>query len=441
MKPELKKTLQDFLPDARALEQRLPKEGSRATLYVFAAMILVAVLWATFSDVDRMVQGRGRFVTPLPNLVVQPLEPGVLKSLHVRTGQVVKKGEVLATLDPTFTSADSEQLGIRSDTLAARTKRLELELNDKPMSAAKAKSLRERQEAEVLAERRAAYEAKLRQMDESIARLKASAETNRNEQKTLAARVKALTELEEMYKKLEADKFGSRATLLSVTERKLEVERDSTIARHREAEIAREIAASEAERAAYVRSSRQKVQEELSEMRQQRDEAGQQLLKAQRREQLVSLVAPEDAVVLEIAKKSVGSVLKDGEPMFVLVPLNAPLEVEVEISPTDVGELRVGDDVRVKVDTFPFQKHGVLEGKLRFVGADALVRQGQGGESYYYLARVALQADSQLKKLPASARLFPGMTVSAELIVGQRSVISYFLYPVIRVLDESIRER
>ena len=440
MKRRLRALLQDFLPDVAALERRLPAEGSRATLYALGALLVCALAWAAFSQLDRVVTGRGRLVTPLPNIVLQPLEPGVLKSLNVRTGQLVKKGEVLATLDPTFSTADAGQLTIRAETLGARTRRLELELSGQPDGSRKLAGGKYKQESAVLEERRANYEARLRQLQENIARLQAALETNRRDQHTLGERLKALMELEGMYRKLEADKFGSRALVLSAADKRLEVERDYTTARNREAEIQREIAAAQAERTAFVRGWRQKVEEELSETRQQRDEASQQLVKAQRREQLVILSSPEDAVVLEIGKKSVGSVLKEGEPLFVLVPVNAVLEVEAEVSPADVGDLRVDDAVRVKVDAYPFQKHGVLEGRLASIGADALSRPAQGGESYYYLVRVALQS-TRLKQLPESARLLPGMTVSAELVVGQRSVLSYFLYPVIRILDESIRER
>lgn len=280
----------------------------------------------------------------------------------------------------------------------------------------------------------------MRQFGEQIARLQASAVTNQQEQKALGERHRQLSEIEEMHKKLEADKFGSRALVLQAAEKRLEVERDFTVARNREAEIKREIAGAEAERNAFMRAYRQKAQEELSETRQARDEASQQLTKAQRREQLINLTAPDDAVVLEIGKKSVGSVVKDGEQLFVLVPVNARLEAEVEISPADVGELRVGDPVRIKVDAFPFQKHGVLEGKLMTVGADALSRPTQGGDAYYYVARVALEK-TDLKLLPPSSRIFPGMTIQGELVVGRRTVLSYFLYPIIRVLDESLRER
>lgn len=437
----LKKLLDEFLPDARAVELHEPAGTSRITLYALLALIVTALLWATFSNVDRVVTARGRLVNPLPNMVVQPLEPGILKSIEVRVGQVVKKDAVLATLDPTFTGADAAQLGVREDTLKARARRLELEL--KGRGELVAADGRAGKEADVLAERRASYAARLRQYDETAARLRASLETNRSAQETHGARLKTLNELEEMYVRLEAQKFGSKVNMLNVREKRFEVEQLYAAAVSRESEIRREIAAAEAERTAFVKAWRQKVSEEYSEISQQRDEVSQQAGKARRRVELIRLQAPEDSVVMEIGKKSVGSVVKDAEPLFMLVPLNATLEAEVDVSPGDVGDLRAGDTARIKIDTFPFQKHGTLAGQITSISADAFTRQSAGGsmsgESYYFLARVALK-ETRLKNLSETARLLPGMTVQAELVVGQRSVISYFLYPVIRILDESIRE-
>jgi hemolysin D len=133
--------------------------------------------------------------------------------------------------------------------------------------------------------------------------------------------------------------------------------------------------------------------------------------------------------------------VQDAEPMFVLVPLDAPLEAEVEVSPADVGEIRVDDAARIKIDAYPFQKHGTIKGKVINVSADTFSRQnGFGGPSYYYLARLSLE-DTHLQHLPAPTRLLPGMTLTGEIVTGKRTVISYFVYPVIRILDESLRER
>lgn len=433
--------LAEFLPDAQAIERRDPRASRRVTLYALLALVVVAVLWATFSEIDKLVIGRGRLVTPLPNLVVQPLEPGILKAIEVRIGQVVHQGQVLATLDPTFATADTEQLASRTATLALQAERLQAELEGTELAGLGAKGTQAQLQFGLLAERRAAYAARLRQFDESIEVLRASLETNRLDQVALARHVKALEDLEAMHRSLEVKQMGSKANLLAVEAERLDVERDHTVSVNERQEIERRIAATEAERETFVKSWRKEAMEQLADAMQQREEANEQLAKARRRSELVTLTAPQDAVVLEIGKRSVGSVVKDAETLFVLVPLDAPLEAEVEVSPTDVGEIRVGDAARIKIDAYPFQKHGTIRGEVVNVSADAFSRQtASGGDAYYFLTRLSLE-DTRLRHLPEPTRLFPGMTLTGEIKTGTRTVISYFLYPVIRVLDESLRER
>lgn len=438
----IKALLGEFLPDAQAIELRDPPQSRRITLYALLALVVTAILWASFSEMDKLVIGRGRLLTPLPNLVVQPLEPGILKEIRVRVGQIVKKGEVLAMLDPTFATADASQLGSRSETLALEARRLQTELSgQKEGMQGKASPEQQQLQANLLAERQASFDAKMKQYEESIARLNASLETNLQDQQALSRRVKAIADLETMYNEMVEKKIDSRARLLEIQERRLEVERDYTLVINQEKEIQRSIAAAEAERTAFTKSWRQEAMEKLSTTLQQRDEINDQLAKARLRSELVILTAPQDAIVLDIGKKSVGSILKDAEPLFTLVPLEAQLEVEVEVSPSDVGEIRVGDEARIKIDAYPFQKHGTLIAKVISVSADTFSRQTVTGEQgYYYLVRLSL-GDTHLEHIPSPTRLLPGMTLTGEIVTGKRTVISYFLYPVIRVLDESFRER
>jgi HlyD family secretion protein len=172
------------------------------------------------------------------------------------------------------------------------------------------------------------------------------------------------------------------------------------------------------------------------------------LQKAEKRNTLVVLRAPRDAVVLEIPKKSVGSVAQAGEPMFTLVPTDVPLEVELQVASPDVGFVKPGDPVKIKLDAFPFQKYGTLKGKVQVVSEDAFTRDPYASAAKslagnYYLARVRLESTELERKSPRNedVSLRPGFTLSGEIVIGRRSVMSYFLYPLIGTLDESLRER
>jgi hemolysin D len=170
------------------------------------------------------------------------------------------------------------------------------------------------------------------------------------------------------------------------------------------------------------------------------DAAREQLAKAARHQDLVRLEAPEDAVVLTLAKLSVGSVLKEGDPFITLAPLRSPVEAEVRIAARDVGFVRPGDSAILKLDAFNFVEHGTAAGSVSWISEGAFTQDDNGSPvDPYYKARIAL-TKVELKDVPDSFRLVPGMTLTADIKVGTRSVLMYILRGVIRGIDEAMRE-
>ncbi|MFH1034534.1 MAG: HlyD family type I secretion periplasmic adaptor subunit [Pseudomonadota bacterium] len=435
----------EYQPDALELEARPLPGGARWSLYLLVLLLVTAVLWASLSDVDRVVVSRGKVVTTVPTIVVQPMETAVIHDIRAKVGQVVPKGAVLATLDPTFTQADVAQQRARVMSFSAQIQRLEAELNNKPYKLQNSDDPDERLQADIYKKRAANFQARLKGFQEGIARLEASLATNLNEQKVLGQRYKGLKEIEGMRASLAEGRYESRLKVLESQNQRLEVERELRQANNREAEIRHDVNKNRAEAEAFVQNWRQEISEELVKTIRERDYSAEQLVKATRREELVVLRSPEDAMVLEIAKRSAGSVVREGEALFTLVPLNVPLEVEVQLEVRDIGFVRTGDQARIKFDAFPYQKHGTAKGKLRSLGEDlvqqALLGEGQEDKKggMFYLGRLQLE-EVKLNSVPPDFRLLPGMTLTAEIKVGQRRVISYLLYPIMRGFDESLRE-
>lgn len=183
------------------------------------------------------------------------------------------------------------------------------------------------------------------------------------------------------------------------------------------------------------------MMEDMLSTSRDRNIVSEQLQKADKRRKLVTLNSPSDAVVLDIAKLSRGSVVQGGGAFFTLVPLGTELEAEVQIDSMDVGYVKLGDRSRLKLDAYPFQRHGVLNGEVRVVSEDSFRREAESGQGVdaYYQSRISL-GDMRLEKMPEHARLLPGMTLTAEIVVGKRSVISYLLWPLTKTLDESMQE-
>lgn len=434
-------TVIEFLPDADEIERSPLPRSARITLHVLLAALVSFLLWASFSEIDQVVVAHGRLVTPSANIVVQPLETSIVQSIDVKIGQIVKKGQHLATLDPTFAQADETQLRNQLNSLENQEKSLEAELfGKKPIDKASANSDGQLQ-AELSLERQANYLAQVAKMDENIARLQATLATNHHDQQLLSERVKPLREIENMQETLISRNFGARVRLLEAQEKRQEVERELQLSKNRELEIKRELASLEAEKVAFKKNWRQKMMEEMLSTSRDKISVVEQLQKANKRRELVTLTSPSDAVVLDIAKLSLGSVVQGGGAFFTLVPLGTDLEAEIEIDSSDVGYVKVADESRIKLDAYPFQRHGVLNGNVRIISEDAFRGESESNPKVaaYYKGRISL-SNLHLKKMPALARLLPGMTLNAEIVVGKRSVISYLLWPLTRALDEALHE-
>lgn len=435
------KTSIEYLPDADEIERSPLPRFAQITMHVLLLGVATFAAWAFFSQLDQVVVAQGQLINPLPNYVVQPLETSIIQSVDVRIGQVVKKGQTLATLDSTFIQADENQLRLRMNSLETQAQGLQQELSGQAAEAPAVVSADNQLQANLLSERRANYRAQQTKMGENAARLRAALATNRRDQKLVATRLRSLKEIETLQEKMVAQKFGAPIQLMEAQLRSREVERELELVGNREQELLRELAAFDAEKTAFEKGWRQKAMEELLAVTRERDAVGEQLLKADKRRRLVTLAAPIDAVVLDIAKLSPGSIVREAETFFTLVPLNAQLEAEVHIGSQDVGYLAMGLPVHLKLDAYPFQRHGMLDGTVRTISEDAFRRDttaASGGEAYY-VARITLSGTS-LKNMLEGSRLLPGMTLAAEIVVGQRTVLSYLAWPLIKGLEESARE-
>jgi hemolysin D len=450
------KPVVEYLPDADEIERSPVPWVAQLTVWLVFIGIAGLMAWATFARLDQVVSATGTLVNPVPNVVVQPLETSIIQSVDVRSGQTVKKGDLLATLDATFAVADENQLRSRLTSLETQAASLqaELERGAKPSTARESAGKvpteasgvpdtpDQRLQAELQAERRANYQAQQTRLAEAVGRLRAALATNRQDQQAIAARLRSVRELEALQEKSVAQKFGSTVQLLEAQQRTKEVDRDLELVRSRERELLRELAAAEAEKQAFERGWRQKTMEDLLAITRERDGLKEQLEKASKRQTLVRLTAPVDGVVLDIAKLSPGSVVRGAETFFTLVPLDVVLEAEAQIAASDIGYVKPGDEVRLKVDTFPFQRHGMLTAKVRSISQDAHkgdARQPVKGNGSYYLAKLVL-VNRELDNMKPEARLLPGMSLTAEVVVGDRSVLSYLVWPLTKGIHEAIRE-
>jgi hemolysin D len=434
----------EFQSDAIEVEEHAPPRIARVTLYCVVALILAAVGWAAGSQVDMIVAAQGKLITTRPNLVVQPLETSVIRQIHVRAGDVVNRGDVLATLDPTFSQADLDQLRTRVAAFDATINRLKAELGGYDFVVTDTANPDDALQGEMFLQRRTFHESQLRNFDAQIASALANLKTSHDEEAVLVQRLETVRSIEAMRGTLMDKEVGSKLNFLLSRDARLEVETNLSRIRGNQADYEHKVEKTRADRQVFVEEFRRTAYQDLVETLAKRNSAAEDLKKVELRRQLIMLSAPADSIVLEIANRTVGSVVREAETLFVLVPRNVPLQAEINVEGKDIGRVAVGQPVRIKFEAFPFQKYGTGSGNVRVISHDTFApdTKGEGARRIpapYYRVLVDV-TDTKLRRQPERIQMIPGMAVTAELKVGRRSVISYFLYPLLRGLDESIRE-
>lgn len=434
----------EFQPDAVELEERPVPVAARVTLYTILAFIVLAVLWAGFTEVERIVVAPGQVVTTTPQIVVQPLTTAIVKSIEVKVGDAVKKNQPVARLDPTFARADVQRLQRQLSSLEAQRQRLAAEALGKDFMPngddgdATATDLHKQRE--IFMRRRQEYQARIVAFDQRRERLKAETRQLVGQRKQMTRQLGVAQDIEEMRSELFERQTGSRLRLLEARQNRMEIAMNVSRLKDQAVTQSHELGEVEADKLAYISETEREIADELVRVGREHGRIKDELTKARRLESLDVMRAPADAVVLAVADRSVGSVIREAEPLVTLVPLNVPLEAEINIPARDIGRVATGDSVRVKLDAYPFQKYGTLQGSLRTISENSFQNDAEGAPvEPVYRGRVIFTS-RKLKENVPNFRLIPGMVVQGEIKAGTRSILSYLLYPALRLFDESLRE-
>jgi HlyD family secretion protein len=429
----------EFQSDAIELEHRKLPFPARIVFYMILFFLAVGLLWACLCKVDKIVTAEGKLITTRQNITMKPLERTVIKKINVQVGQTVKTGQILITFDPTFNKAEEERLREQYSSLTAQFYRVSAEsLGKAYMNGRKCNDKNYRLQASIFAKRQMFYKEKLNYFDQNLRRIQAGIVTKQKNAEKQNERLKTLLRIENMLTGLYKKGSISLKQLLETQISRLQMEAETDRLENQLLELKHQLLSVKAEKNSFIRDWQKQIAEELVKVERERNSVDKQLDKAKRMNSLVVLRAPCDAVVHEIASFQEGSGVREAEPLITLVPMGVAIEAEVDIDPKDIGLVKVGDVARIKLDAFPFQKYGTLSGKVRVISQDTFQQQSMGVERSYYRARVVVSG--RLDHVPSNFRLVPGMRLKTEIKVGKRRVIEYLIYPLIKALDESLRE-
>ncbi|MGH8807703.1 MAG: HlyD family type I secretion periplasmic adaptor subunit [Noviherbaspirillum sp.] len=441
----------------RLIQAEAPSETGRIVLWAVSVLVLALIVWAAFGQLDIIASAEGKLAPQTLVKIMQPAEAGVLKQLLAEEGDTVKAGQVLARLDPTLASADTA--GISSDLAIQKmqARRIDAELNDRPMLPKVGDD--PKLYAQVQSQHAAHRKAYLDSIDQEKALL-AKAEHERKSAAEILSKLEqtlpTYKRSAEAYAKLEKDGFIGNLAAAEKQREATEKTKDLDAQQSTVAALNATIAAQQKKISQLQSVYKSELQKELADIQSRIAQLQPSLDKTLYKEGLMELRAPQDGIIKDLATTTQGAVVQPGTVVLTLVPKGEQLFADVNIKNEDVGFVQTGQSAQIKLAAYPFQKYGMLTGKVIHVSADAAEPTSINAPSnrtnnanseipapgiLTYKARV--QLDEQTLRGPQGNRLqlTPGMQVVAEINQGKRTVLEYLLSPVQKAVKEAGRER
>lgn len=441
----------DFAPAILKVQDAPPSPLPRAVMWLVVAIFVAALTWAAIGKLDIVAVAPGRLVPASMVQIVQPAEAGIVRELLVREGAAVQAGQVLVRMDTQLSAADQR---IVENDLALRglqLRRIDAELAGLPMrkQADDPGDLYEKVDAQYR-ERRRAYLDGLAQ--EEAARRKAHEELRAalEIQAKLEQVLPTYRDQEAAFEKLGREGYVNRLQAQDKARERIEKEQDLKAQGHNVESLRHAIAQSEQRIAQLQSTYRKDLQTERMEAEREharlREESGKHIHRAS----LLELRAPEAGIVKDLATHTPGTVLSPGTVVMTLVPHTQPLKAEVWLANEDAGWVTPGQATKLKLAAYPFQKYGMVDGKVEHVSPDASEAQARAtadkqksapdGSQGAFRTLVTL-AGPYLEADGKRYALGPGMQVVAEIHLGTRSALEYLLSPIQRTVGEAGRER
>ena len=431
--------LTEFLPAVLEIQQAPPSPIGRAILWTILAVFTAGVSWATLGWIDIVATAQGKIIASGYSKTVQPYETGVITAIHVQDGQVVAKGQVLIELDPTQNRADHDRAANEYRAAKVEAARLRALIAEQPAFTpspdADAESIRLQQQ--LLREQLAQYQARVAAAKHVIDQRRAAIDQTRENVRRLEATMPMEAERAETYRKLLEHEAVTKMDFLQAEEQRINKTQELAGQRKKLEQDQAALAEAEKNHRALVSEFQQTKRAELSAMETKAASLVQDVTKAGQKADLQRLTAPIDGVIQQLAVHTVGGVVTPAQQLLTVVPREHPVEVEAQVENKDVGFVKEGQSVEIKIETFPFTLYGTVPGTVLTVSDDAVPIEKVG---LVYPTRVSMDRSTiQVDGKPVN--LSPGMAVTVEIKTGQRRVIEYLLSPLLKSVRESLRER
>lgn len=401
----------EFLPAALEIAETPPSPLGRIVIWLIFLILMAAILWACIGKVDEVAVARGKVIPDGRLKVVQSLEEGIITAIHVNEGQRVKEGQLLIELDSTIKKVDVETLQKAID-----TEKLERDLLKKALDGGNVQELVSKADLPD-------------EIKNNLLKLMQSKDSEYLVKKQSLALV--VRQCEEQLKIDQSDLQKLENNLFMINEKELSTQK-----------IRVELDKSKLEEAKNNMDNLEKERNTATlnlvvEKDKKITELEGELTKAKKSVQFQSLEASVDGTVHGLVSNTIGGIVTPAQTIMTIVPDGTPLIIEASLLNRDIGFVEVGQEAEIKIDTFPFQKYGTIKGKVESISPDAFEDEKMGS---VYKMKVSLEK-SEIMVNGKEVHISPGMAVSAEIKTGKRRIIEFFLEPIIKYAEESLKLR
>lgn len=438
----------DAIYDAPASKPIMLTVGAVLTAFI------MAFVFATSLSVDTTVSARGKFTAEVPNVGVQATSSATVRKVFVKRGMAIKKGDIIVLLDSTTADSDLKGNLEKLSSVSERLQRLKLE---QQLIKSKA-SIPQNHQLSALAldilnkklgqyrSKMNSFTSKLSKFDKEFLKARNDVASAKKTVKITLRQFKLKERIERAKKELFDKKVGSMLSYLQAQDASLGAQKTYLAAKDNVDSKKSSLSAKlsdkgtlQADKNEFVAKWSSGLGESISKESEQYMQLSQTGLKFQQKVDNIEVRAPADGVILDVPAISPGSIVKEGDVLVTLVLSNQKLAFEVDVDPKNISDVKMGASVSVKLDALPFQQYGDLEGTLTYISEDAYTESLSGAKGSFFRGRVSIAA-KELEGLPETFSLTSGMGASADLKVGDRRIITYLTFPILKGLLSAFKE-
>ena len=415
----------------------IEESGWNTRLVTFPIIIFCTlfITWTVFTEVDEVVRGDGKVIPSSQTKVLQHLEGGIVEELFVKEGQEVKKGEAIYRLKNATSQADSNQKEISLLAFKAQRLRLKAQIDfgklvfTKEIDANLAQS-----ETNIFQEEMQNFNDELSTLKDRLSQSKLEKKQKVSRLENLRAELKTAKENLEISEKLVKKGAASKKQLLAELSKKQSLVTEITDIKNSILIMDEKISESKNKIKSFKSEIKSKWLKKLSDVETKIKQLAEDKHAQSDREERKVIVSPVNGIVKKLYFHTIGGIIKSGDRIAEITPIDDNLVIEAKIKTNDRGQVVMGQEVSIEITAYNYAKFGLLEGNLIAISSDSFV--DKNGADYYEVKVQALKHEFASDK-----PIMPGMVANINILTGKKTIFEYILKPLKDISKNALHEK